>query len=179
MGNEVADAISGRPLEIFGVGVGSRHDLRKQKIASGPTRESEDFNRLYAAPHADSAAALRRAAALDVGVDCMLIGATARAATQLKSTWPHLSAATLSWPARIIPALLAALAAVAIFTTPGLVVLSILVVLPAAFRIWLVLSADTISCNALPNPPPVEPTEPVYSVIAPLRGEARVVDQLL
>src|SRR5262249_12375642 len=52
------------------------------------------------------------------------------------------------------------------------------VVLPAAFRIWIVLcpaphSLDGCSCSTS------EEEEPIYSIVAPLRGEARVVDQLL
>jgi glycosyltransferase XagB len=71
------------------------------------------------------------------------------------------------------------LAAAAIFTAPGLIALSILVVLPPAFRIWLVASPVAISLDAPPSFSPPDQEEPIYSVIAPLRGEARVVDQLL
>lgn len=119
----------------------------------------------------------RRTAALNVNADRMLIGASLRASRRLRSTQPELSAATLTWRARTVPVLLVALALVAMLAAPSTVVLSILVVLPAAFRIWVVVHPTPAS------PPKSTSTqdeqEPVYSVIAPLRGEARVVDQLL
>jgi len=78
----------------------------------------------------------------------------------------------------MIPFLVGLLAVVTIVVAPGVTVFSMAVVLPAAFRIWIVLcpaphSLDGCSCSTS------EEEEPIYSIVAPLRGEARVVDQLL
>jgi len=57
-------------------------------------------------------------------------------------------------------------------------ILSIVVAMPAAFRLWIVFTQEPI----FDLPPPAflpDEEEVVYSVIVPLRGEARVVDQLL
>ena len=53
----------------------------------------------------------------------------------------------------------------------------ILVALPAAFRIWVVTHPTPSALE--PSPDTQHEQEPLYSIIAPLRGEARVVDQLL
>src|SRR5262249_45003095 len=90
-------------------------------------------------------AARRRAAALELGVDHLLTEATARAAEQLKTTWPRLSAATLKLPVRMIPLLVGLLAVVTIVVAPGVTVFSMAVVLPAAFRIWIVVSGSAFA----------------------------------
>lgn len=120
---------------------------------------------------AGAVAVRRRTAALELGVDSLLTEARARAAEQLKTTWPKLSAATLKLPVRMIP-FLAGLLAVVTVIVAGATVLSIAVALPAAFRIWIVLC---------PVPRPLDgcsystsEEEPVYTIIAPLSGEARV-----
>src|SRR5215470_15669162 len=83
----------------------------------------------------------RRAAALDSSIDNVLIGAGVRAAEELKSSWPKRSAATLNKLTNAIPLLLGVLALAAICTTPSMIVLSFFVVLPTAFRIWVVTHA--------------------------------------
>ena len=120
---------------------------------------------------AGAGAVRRRTAALELGVDSLLTEARARAAEQLKTTWPKLSAATLKLPVRMIP-FLAGLLAVVTVIVAGATVLSIAVALPAAFRIWIVMC---------PVPRPLDgcsystsEEEPVYTIIAPLSGEARV-----
>jgi cellulose synthase/poly-beta-1,6-N-acetylglucosamine synthase-like glycosyltransferase len=133
---------------------------------------------------ARAAVARRRTAALEVGVDHLLVEASVRAAEQLKTTWPKLSAATLKLPVRMIPLLVGFLAVVTIVVAPGVgapsvTVLAIVVALPAAFRIWIVWwpvphSLDERLCST-----PEKEDEPIYTIIAPLRGEAKVVDQLL
>jgi len=142
--------------QIFGAGSGSSPFFRKRR---------------------DGLAEERRAAALDVNVDRMRIGTSLRASKRLRATWPRLSAATLGWRSRTRPLLLLMLALLAMFNASSSMALSILVVLPAAFRIWIV------ALPAMPSPDEAANTldeqEPVYSIIAPLRGEARVVDQLL
>jgi len=77
----------------------------------------------------------------------------------------------------MIPLLVGLLAVATIFVAPGVTVLAIVVALPAAFRIWIVLypvppSVEDRFCST------AEEEEPIYTIIAPLRGEARVVDQL-
>ena len=126
-------------------------------------------------PH--SLAVERRAAALDVNVDRMLIGASLHASKRLRATWPKFSAATLCWRSRATPLLLLALALAAMLNASSTVALSVLVVLPAAFRIWIVAHPTPPSPDEFADTQAEE--EPVYSVIVALRGEARVVDQLL
>ena len=63
------------------------------------------------------------------------------------------------------------------FNTSSAVALSILVVLPAAFRIWIVVLPTKPAPDEASDT--LDEHEPVYSIIIPLRGEARVVDQLL
>ena len=162
-----------RSLQIFGAGYGSSPHVRKRKTASPGLRASDRAAEL------DRIRRLRgdrRAAALDVDADRMLIGASLRASRGLTSTWPKFSAATLDWRARATPVLLL-LAFAALLATPSTITLSILVALPAAFRIWVVTHPTPSALE--PSPDTQHEQEPLYSIIAPLRGEARVVDQLL
>ena len=165
MGNSVVGATGARSLPVFAAGSGSSPFVRKQR----------NTKRDRVRPHA--AAAERRAAALDVNVDRMLIGASLRATKRLRATWPRFSAATLGWRSRAAPLLLLALAFAAMLNASSTVALSVLVVLPAAFRIWIVVRPTMTSPDELADTQ--DEQEPVYSVIVPLRGEARVVDQLL
>ena len=90
-----------RSLPIFGAGYGSSPHVRKRKTASPGLRASDRAAEL------DRIRRLRgdrRAAALDVDADRMLIGASLRASRGLRSTWPKFSAATLDWRARANPA---------------------------------------------------------------------------
>ncbi|MGA7251451.1 MAG: glycosyltransferase family 2 protein [Pseudolabrys sp.] len=167
------DAGGARSLQIFGAGYGSSPHVRKRKTASPGLRASDRAAEL------DRIRRLRgdrRAAALDVDADRMLIGASLRASRGLTSTWPKFSAATLDWRARATPVLLL-LAFAALLATPSTITLSILVALPAAFRIWVVTHPTPSALE--PSPDTQHEQEPLYSIIVPLRGEARVVDQLL
>ena len=90
-----------RSLPISGAGYGSSPHVRKRKTASPGLRASDRAAEL------DRIRRLRgdrRAAALDVDADRMLIGASLRASRGLRSTWPKFSAATLDWRARANPA---------------------------------------------------------------------------
>ena len=178
MGNDVAGAAGARSSENSGPGVCSPLLSQARKPVGGAADGLHTAPARLVAAIAAVAADERRAAALEVGVDYLLIDASARAAEQLKTTWPYLSAATLKLPARLIPLLLGLLAVAAIMTVPGMIVLAIVVALPAAFRIWIVLCPVTTSVDA-PSPSTADEEEPVYSIIAPLRAEAKVVDQLL
>jgi hypothetical protein len=181
MGNDVAGKADARSSENSDSSVCS--SLRAQ--AGNPLPARDDGLRNVLAPArlravvAGAVVAQRRDAALELGVDHLLVEASVRAAEQLKTTWPNLSAATLKLPVRMIPLLVGFLAVVNIVVAPGITALAIVVALPAAFRIWIVLwpvphSLDGRSCST-----PEEEDEPTYSIIAPLRGEAKVVDQLL
>ena len=67
-------------------------------------------------------------------------------------------------------------------TTSGMIALSVLVVLPTAFRIWVVVHTVATSSNTNRNLSPRDESDdelPMYSVIAALHREAAVVDQLL
>src|SRR6476660_3734161 len=82
MGNSVAGATGVRSLPIVGAVSGSSPFVGKRR--GGLADE-------------------RRAAALDVNVDRMLIGASLRASKRLRATAPRLSAATLGWRGRTAP----------------------------------------------------------------------------
>jgi len=123
-----------------------------------------------------------RAVVLGASIERVLITASLKASQQLKITWPKFSAATYNRLANVIPFLLGALSFAAIFTTPGTIVLAAIIVLPTAFRLSIAARSVPESEENLPTSnfsrmPDID--LPVYSVIAPLRGEARMVDQLL
>ena len=170
MGIGVRSAAVARSREICGKGSGSSRQVWKRKV---PGKE---------AAAAQSSAAERRAAALNETIDRVLTSAGVRAAEQLKLTWPKLSAATLSSPANVIPVLLGILAFVATLKTQSMITLSIFAVMPAAFRIWIVAHPRANTADLAPGESSSTAPEkdlPVYSIIAPLRSEARVIDQLL
>jgi cellulose synthase/poly-beta-1,6-N-acetylglucosamine synthase-like glycosyltransferase len=123
-----------------------------------------------------------RTIALSASIERVLVTASFKASERLRRRWPKFSAATYNRFANIIPFLLGALSFAAILTTPGTIVLSTLAVLPTAFRLAVAARPGSRSKGNLPRLIiPNTPNEelPVYSVIAPLRGEARMVDQLL
>ena len=128
MGNDVAGA-NARSSEIFGAEVGSSPRFWKRGVV-GRTD--------------DLIVAEGRAAALDLSVDRMLVAAGARASQQLKSTWPQLSAATLKLPVRMIPLILGLLALAAMADAAAILILSIVVAMPAAFRLWIVFTQEPI-----------------------------------
>lgn len=157
MGRNVASVAVARSLEICSDGAGSSPRCTKWK--SEP-----------------------RAVVLGASIERVLITAGLKASQQLKLTWPKFSAATYHRLANIIPFLLGALSFAAIFTTPGTIVLSAIIVLPTAFRLSIAARSEPESEENLPisNFSRTPDDElPVYSVIAPLRSEARMVDQLL
>ena len=123
-----------------------------------------------------------RTVALSASVEHVLISAGLKASEQLKRTWPKFSAATYNRFANVIPSLFGVLALAANFTTYGTVLLSAIVVLPSAFRLFVATQSRPISKAARRRPtiPGMPDKElPVYSIIVPLRDEARMVDQLL
>jgi len=183
MGISVRGATLARPFEICGDGAGSSPLFWKQKFNSpaavGPY-DLPDRDCASSLTHVDaSAAAQRRAAALDASLDQVLIAASARASEQLKTTWPKLSAATLHRLTHAIPILLGVLAFASIFATSSTIALFVIVVLPTVFRVGVVVHSKALSADCFVNPPFPDEELPVYTVILPLRAEARVVDQLL
>ncbi|MGB6350679.1 MAG: glycosyltransferase family 2 protein [Pseudolabrys sp.] len=167
-------------LEIIGEGSGSSPHARKREFARPDPRRSNNAHSLL--PTAARRAADRRAAALDARIGDLLTAIAERASEQLKAAWPNLSAATLHVPSRALPILLSLLMAAASFTGIGTIVTSTIVMLPIAFRLWLVRQPTAVCAKPRLCPPlSMMPDEecPIYSVIAPLRGEARVVNQLL
>ncbi|HET7191031.1 MAG TPA: glycosyltransferase family 2 protein [Pseudolabrys sp.] len=125
-------------------------------------------------------AAQRRAFALGASIEDVLKAAATRAAEQLNSTQPAFSAGTLRKLARVLPLLLGALAVVALSNAYGSFALCILAVLPAGFRL-LIVGCGSWSAETQKNRAAIASDEdlPIYSIILPLRREARVVDQLL
>ena len=120
--------------------------------------------------------------ALSASIERVLVTASFKASERLKRRWPKFSAATYNRFANVIPFLIGALSFAAILTTPATIVLSTIVVLPIAFRLSVAARSAIKTKENLPRPTiPNTPNEelPIYTVIAPLRGEARMVDQLL
>ena len=153
----VAGAASARSLKVCGDDTGSSSQLLKFRQQEFAVR------------------ARRRAFALSASIEDVLVAAADRASDRLRRERPEFSAATLNKLAYFIPSLFGVGALAALLTSVTTIVLCALAVLPAAFRILVVVSptqgraASAIAHEALP----------IYTVIAPLHREARVVDQLL
>ena len=155
----VAGAASARSLEACGDDSGSSSQLLKFRQQEFAVR------------------AQRRAFALSASIEDVLVAAADRASERLKRERPEFSAATLNKLAYCIPLLFGVGALAALLTSVSTIMLCALAVLPAAFRILVVVSptqgprraSSAIAHEALP----------IYTVIAPLHREARVVDQLL
>jgi cellulose synthase/poly-beta-1,6-N-acetylglucosamine synthase-like glycosyltransferase len=151
--------VAGRSLEICGHGSGSSSQLLKFRHQESAVR------------------AQRRAFALSASIEDVLAAAAERASDRLKHERPEFSAATLNKLVCFIPALFGVGALLALLTSMSTMVLCALAVLPAAFRILVAVSPapkQVPSASALPDH-----ELPIYTVIAPLHREARVVDQLL
>ena len=102
--------------------------------------------------------AQRRAFALSASIEDVLVAAADRASDRLKRERPEFSAATLNKLAYFIPSLFGVGALAALFNSVSTIVLCALAVLPAAFRILVVVSPThgrrrascTIAHEALP-----------------------------
>jgi cellulose synthase/poly-beta-1,6-N-acetylglucosamine synthase-like glycosyltransferase len=110
-----------------------------------------------------------------------LADATRRAVEDFKSVWPKRSAATLHRVTNAIPLLLGVSAFIFWFTASSPLLLSVVLLLPTVFRIWILgysLSApsERSFCSSDAG---LDEDLPIYSVIAALRGETATVDQLL
>src|SRR5262249_41722217 len=155
----VAGVASARSLKICGDGTGSSSQfwkLRQQEFA---------------------ARAQRRAFVLGASIEDVLMAAADRASDRLKHERPEFSAATLSKLACCIPLLFGIGALFALFNLVSTIVLCAIAVLPAAFRVLVVASPSQRRC---PVTSATKDNElPVYTIIAPLHREARVVHQLL
>src|SRR5262245_65590993 len=122
MGTGVAGATDARSLEVWGDGSGSSSEsasLRQEKF---------------------DARAKHRAFALDASIEDVLVAAADRASDRLKRERPEFSAATLGKLASWIPALFGICALLTMLSSVSAIVLCTLAVLPAAFRILVVVS---------------------------------------
>jgi cellulose synthase/poly-beta-1,6-N-acetylglucosamine synthase-like glycosyltransferase len=153
----VSGAESARSLEVCG-------------DDSGPSSQFWTFRQQEFAVRAR-----RRAFALSASIENVLVAAADRASDRLKHEWPKFSAATLSKSAHYIPMLVGVAALLALFSSVSTVVLCALAVLTAAFRILVVLSPAREQPSSAS---PVHDELPIYTIILPLRREARMVDQL-
>ena len=123
----------------------------------------------------------RRGFALSASIERLLVDATERATDYLKLTHPAYSAANVSRVSNCLPLLFWVISIAAVFTTVGTILLSMLVVLPTAFRLFVAAlpAAKREDRRATIFFEPPDDELPIYTIIAPLRDEARVVDQLL
>jgi glycosyltransferase XagB len=157
----------------MGIDVSSVVVARSLKICSGCTGSP---------PHSAKRKREPRSVALSASIESVLVAAGLRAADQLKRSWPKFSAATYNRFANVIPFLFGVLALAAIFTTYGTILLSVIVALPSAFRLFVAAQSRPISKALLPRPTilgVLDEELPIYSIIVPLRSEAKMVDQLL
>ena len=187
---EVGIGPHARSLESFGDGTGlslRRWQIWKQQLLgpilgplAGPkadrTRKSESLPRSLPLTFSE-----RRGFALGASIERLLVDATERATDYLKHAHPAYSAASVSRLSNCVPLIFWVISIIAAFTTAGAILLSILVVLPTAFRLFIAAlpvakhedDRPTTCCE------PPDDELPIYTIIAPLRDEARVVDQLL
>lgn len=107
----------------------------------------------------------------------------ARAAKNLKETWPVLSAGPPRWRPKIVPR---AIAASAIFSVaiiaPDVITNAVQLMLAAAFIAWLALRVCSAFIGDLHTPSRSEPSDgelPVYTIMAALYNEAASVEGLL
>jgi len=127
-------------------------------------------------------AAQRRSFALNSSIEDVLRALTERVSDRLKSERPEFSACTLKAAAHVIPLALVAAAISGMVVEFGTALFCVLTALPSAFRMLMVMSRPPAS--AAPRSrrkvsASAHPDLPVYTVIAALHREARVVDQLL
>src|SRR6185295_19131564 len=160
MGTGVTGAASARSLEICGDDSGSSSQLSSFR--------RQEF----------SVRAQRRAFALSARIEDVLVAAADRASDRLKRERPEFSAATLAGFSCFIPLLFTLGALLALLTAASTILLCVLTVLPSAFRI-LVIMSPAPRRSGLSISTTADEELPVYTVIAPLHREARVVDQLL
>jgi hypothetical protein len=108
---------------------------------------------------------------------------TARAAEELKQTWPMLSAAPPRWRTNIVPIAIATLLAVAAaIAAPTLTTRAVEIVLAVIFLAWLGLRLTGAFVKWLVSDETAELPDhalPVYTIIAALYREAGSVDGLL
>ena len=122
----------------------------------------------------------RREAALKASVDDLLKASALRASENRKMAEPKLSAATLPIGARLIPAAICALALFGMSNSYISSALCLLAVLPGAFRLLFAVWHSSSTARSVVSEREIPDHElPLYSIILPLRREARMVDQLL
>ena len=156
-------------------GVASPGGARSLEVCGDDSGSSPQFLKFHQQEFA--ARARRRAFALSASIEDVLVAAADRASDRLKHERPEFSAATLNKLAYFIPSLFGLAALATLLTPVSTIVLCALAVLPAAFRILVV--AAPIRGSRRASPLIAHEALPVYTIIAPLHREARVVDQLL
>jgi hypothetical protein len=179
----------------MGTGVAGGARLRSREICEDATSSSSQFRELPkqkfsraratrgvpAELRSEVSRADRRDFALSARIEDVLAAVAERASENLKRAHPEFSAGTLKKRACFIPLFFGLAALVALFNEASTAVLCFLVGLPSAFRILLVM--DELHATPRHSGPDFSSVPdqdlPVYSVIAPLHREARVVDQLL
>lgn len=123
----------------------------------------------------------RRAFALNARIEDLLHAVTERASDRLKNERPEFSACTLKAATRLIPLIFGFLAMFAMVSATSTALLCLLTALPSAFRILIAVyqPAFPMRNSSLGFSATTDRELPVYTVIAALHREARVVDQLL
>ena len=159
----------------MGIGIAGAANARSLAICDDDSGSSSQFRKFRRDKFAEQAR--RCAFALGASIEDVLVAAAQRASDRLKREQPQLSAATLSKLACCIPLLFSVTALVALLNAASTIVFCVLAVLPAAFRILVVVSPVKRRRHSASKP--THDAFPVYTIIAPLHREARVVDQLL
>jgi cellulose synthase/poly-beta-1,6-N-acetylglucosamine synthase-like glycosyltransferase len=180
MGTCVGGATGTRSLKIDAEGNRSPSrfwNFRKRQYERGNAHRNDEPREL--ACIFSRTAAQRRAVALDASIEKVLEAVAARASEQLKFTQPELSAGTLRKLARLLPILVGVLAVVAIFNAYSSFALCTIAVLPAAFRLLIVGCGSWSAGIQKTRGDIASEGLPIYSIILPLRREAKVIDQLL
>ena len=123
----------------------------------------------------------RRAFALNACIEDVLRAVTVRTADRLKSEQPKHSARTLRAATRFIPLSFGFAAMLAMLDAASTALLCLLTALPPAFRILVSMYQPAFAARRTNQglSATADRELPVYTVIAPLHREARVVDQLL
>jgi cellulose synthase/poly-beta-1,6-N-acetylglucosamine synthase-like glycosyltransferase len=179
MGTDIAGGAKLRSGEICDDTAGSSSQLRKlpeQKFSRAQTTRN-----VYVELRSGVSRADRRDFVLSARIEDVLAAVAERASENLKHAQPEFSAGTLKKRACFVPLFFGLAALVALFDATSTAVLCFLVGLPSAFRILLVMNEPRATpAHSGPDFSPAPDQDlPVYTVIAPLHREARVVEQLL
>jgi cellulose synthase/poly-beta-1,6-N-acetylglucosamine synthase-like glycosyltransferase len=179
MGTGIVGAPDARSREICDDTRALASQLCKFRIRETDGR-IEHAARVSAGRSSPTTAAARRAFALNSHIEELLRAVTERVSDRLKNEHPEFSACTIK-AARFIPPLFVLAAMLAMLCAPGTALLCLFVTLPPAFRILVAMNRPAFATRKPSQVFSATPDRelPVYTIIAPLHREARVVDQLL